>query len=323
MCRVSTVVLATPDTFLSLVIRQMPIRYESFSEPGDETGGYHSTKFERDPRMQEFIDDNRRHWDELAERHPDTDYYDVEGFLNGKSTLDPIEPRELGDVEGTSMLHLQCHFGLDTLSWALRGAVVTGVDISGTAIETARELAIQAGLDDRARFVQSDVYDLAESPIAEETFDIVYASFGVLFWLPDLDAWADIVARFVRDEGVFYLIDHHPVTNMLSGDSTAENLKLTYPYFRERISYDATETGSYAGIAPGELEHGPTHGWSHSLGEIVSALCQSGLRIEFLHEHPWSTFTAIDEMEEREDRRYVLPGLAHDLPFVFSLRASR
>lgn len=274
--------------------------------------------------MREFIEDNRKHWEELAELHPETDYYDVEEFLDGESTLDPIEREELGPVEGRSLLHLQCHFGLDTLSWARRGADVTGVDISTKAVEAARELADKAGLESQARFVQSDVYELADdSPIANEEFDIVYTSFGVLFWLPDLANWADVVAQFLRDGGTFYLVDHHPFTNTLSEDSTGENLKVRYPYFRERISYDATETGSYAGIEPEELEHGPTHGWSHSLGEIVSALCESGLHIEFLHEYPWSTFEAVDAMEQREDGRYVLPELDHDLPFVFSLRASR
>jgi SAM-dependent methyltransferase len=274
--------------------------------------------------MEEFIEDNRKHWEELAGHHPETDYYDVQGFLDGESTLDPIEPEELGDVEGTSLLHLQCHFGLDTLSWARHGAEVTGVDISTEAVETARELARKAGLEDRARFVQSDVYDLVDgSSIEDEEFDVVYTSFGVLFWLPDLEAWADVVVQFVRDGGTFYLLDHHPFTNTLGEDSTAENLKIGYPYFRERISYDPTETGSYAGIEPEELEHGSTHGWSHSIGEVVSALAGSGLRLEFLHEYPWSTFRAVDAMEERKHGRYVLPDLDRDLPFVFSLRASR
>lgn len=274
--------------------------------------------------MKEFIEDNREHWEELAALHLETDYYNVEGFLDGESTLDPIETTELGNVEGYSLLHLQCHFGLDTLSWARRGADVTGVDISMEAVEAAQELAIEAELADQARFVQSDVYELDgdESPIEGEKFDIVYTSFGVLFWLPDLEEWADIVEQFIQSGGTFYLIDHHPFTNTLGEDSTAENLRVDYPYFRERISYDATETGSYAGIGPEELKHGPTHGWSHSIGEIVSVLCQSGLCIEFLHEYAWSTYKAIDAMENQGDGRYALPKLKHNLPFVFSLRAS-
>lgn len=274
--------------------------------------------------MREHLEANRKHWEELAKLHPETDFYDIEGFLDGESTLDPIEAKELGDVEGKSLLHLQCHIGLDTLSWARHGGEVTGVDFSIEAVEAARELAEDAGLADRTRFVQSDVYDLAnESSIDDETFDIVYTSFGVLFWLPDLEAWADVVVQYLREGGTFYLVDHHPFTNTLSEDSTAENLEIGYPYFRDRISYDATETGSYAGIEPAELNHGSVHGWSHSLGELVSALAGSGLRLEFLHEYPWSTFKALDAMEPRENGRYVLPELNHDLPFVFSLKASR
>jgi SAM-dependent methyltransferase len=274
--------------------------------------------------MDEFVEDNRRHWEELAALHPGTDFYGVDAFLDGECTLDPIEPREIGDVEDASMLHLQCHFGLDTLSWARRGARVTGVDISETAVETARELAAKAELTDRARFVRADVYDLSDEPaIADERFDVVYTSFGVLFWLPDLHEWADIVARSLRSNGTFYLADHHPFTNTLGEESTADDLRIAYPYFRERLTYDATETGSYAGVGPDELEHGPTHGWSHSLGELVTALSEAGLRIEFLNEYPWSTFKAVDAMEEIEHGRYALPTQSHDLPFVFSLRATR
>lgn len=274
--------------------------------------------------MDEFVEENRKHWEELAALHPDTDFYDVKGFLNGESTLDPVEPQEVGDVEGASLLHLQCHFGLDTLSWARLGAHVTGVDISEAAVKTARELATDAGLADRARFVQSDIYELADaSTLADERFDVVYTSFGVLFWLPDLDEWADIVARFLLPGGTFYLAEHHPFTNTLGEESAAGGLRITYPYFRERLTYDATETGSYAGVAPDELEHGPTHGWSHSLGEVVTALSDAGLHIEFLHEYPWSTFKAVDAMEEQEHGRYSLPGGDHDLPFVFTLRATR
>ena len=274
--------------------------------------------------MDEFIEENREHWEELAALHPDTDFYDVAAFRDGGSTLDPVEPEEVGDVSGASLLHLQCHFGLDTLSWARRGAHVTGVDISEAAVETARDLAEDVGLADRARFVQSDIYELVDAPaLADERFDVVYTSFGVLFWLPRLDEWADVVAQFARPGGTFYLADHHPFTNTFGEESTAGDLRIEYPYFRERITFDATETGSYAGVEPDELEHGPTHGWSHSLGEVVTALSDAGLDVEFLHEYPWSTFEAVDAMEKREDGRYVLRGGEHDLPFVFTLRATR
>jgi SAM-dependent methyltransferase len=274
--------------------------------------------------MDEFIEENRAHWEELAALHPDTDFYDVEAFLGGESTLDPVEPREVGDVEGASLLHLQCHFGLDTLSWARRGARVTGVDISETAVGTARELAAETGLADRARFVRSDVYESPDAPaLADERFDVVYTSFGVLFWLSDLGEWADVVARFLRPGGTFYLAEHHPFATAFDAESAGGELRIGNPYFRERRSYDATETGSYAGVAPEELEHGPVHGWSHSLGEVVTAVSDAGLHIEFLHEYPWSTFEAVDAMERREHGRYVLPDAERDLPFVFTLRATR
>lgn len=272
--------------------------------------------------MDEFIENNRKHWEELAALHPDSDYYDVAAFLDGTCTLDPVEPEEVGTVEGKALLHLQCHFGMDTLSWARRGADVTGVDFSEEAVETARELAEETGFEDSARFVRSDVYDLPESDLAGEQFDVVYTSFGVLFWLPDLDRWADVVSEFVRPGGTFYLADHHPFTNTFDEESTAEDLQVTYPYFGERLTYDAAETGTYA-LDPDDLDHGSTHGWTHSLGEIVTALAGAGLDIDFLHEYPWSTFEAVDAMEEGEHGRYVLPGVEEYHPFVFTLRASK
>ena len=131
--------------------------------------------------------ENREHWEELAEVHPDTEFYDVESFLSGESTLLPLEREELGPLieEGTTLLHLQCHFGMDTLSWAREGAEVVGVDFSGTAVETALELAVEADLDDRTEFVEADVYDLPG--VLDREFDVVFTSYGVLAWLPDIE----------------------------------------------------------------------------------------------------------------------------------------
>jgi SAM-dependent methyltransferase len=263
--------------------------------------------------------ENRAHWEELAEIHPDTEFYDVESFLGGESSLLPFEREELGPLvgEGTSLLHLQCHFGMDTLSWAREGAEVVGVDFSGTAIETARELAADTGLDDRAEFVEFDVYDLPAG--LDREFDVVFTSYGVLTWLPDLERWAEVVERFVAPGGVFYIAENHPFTLCLDEESEPGSMRFAYPYFGgEHLTVEVD--GSYAD-EDAELENRRTHQFAHSLGEVLTALLGTDLDVEFVHEHPWSEFRQLTGMEVDEEGRWWHPGLEYDLPFVFSVRA--
>lgn len=266
-----------------------------------------------------YIEANRKHWDELAEHHPDTDHYDVESFLRGESTLRRLERDEL-DPTGERLLHLQCHFGLDTLSWVRNEGVAhaTGVDFAPTAITTARELRDRIGLSaDRARFLESDIYELPTT--LEGTFDVVFTSYGTIYWLPDLDRWAEVIATHLDPGGTFYIADGHPFVGPFHHESTAEELRVAHPYFNaEAITADGD--GSYAGWDFG-LEHRRSHGFSHPLGEIVTALVDAGLEIEFVHEFPWSFFQRLDAMEADEDERWWLPGLEYDLPFTFSLKA--
>lgn len=263
-----------------------------------------------------YVAENRAHWDELAEHHPDTDSYDVEGFLRGESTLRRLEREEL-DAEGRSMLHLQCHLGLDTLSWVRDGGVAraVGVDFAPTAVETARELRDQAGVDpDRAEFVEADVRDLH----LDEAFEVVFTSYGTIYWLPDLQGWAETVATHLEPGGVFYVVDGHPFAAPFHHESTADDLRLAYPYFNEEPQ-TFEEDGSYAGWNFG-LENERKHGFSHPPGEILTALTDAGLRVEFWHDHPWSFFQRFEAMEQRGERWY-LPDTEFDLPFTFSLRA--
>ncbi len=266
----------------------------------------------------EYVDRNRAHWDELAEHHPDTDHYDVESFLAGETTLRDLEREEL-DTGGARLLHLQCHFGLDTLSWVRDEAAAhaTGVDFSGTAIDTARELRDRVGIDSgRARFVECDVYDLD----LDEAFDLVVTTYGTVYWLPDLDPWAAVVADHLEPGGTFYIADGHPFAAPFHEESTAEDLQVTYPYFDEgAMTFE--HDGSYAGWNFG-LDNRTSHGFAHPMGEIVTALTGAGLRIEFLHEHPWSFFQRFEAMERDDRGRWWLPGLDQDIPFTFSLRAT-
>ncbi len=267
-----------------------------------------------------YVEENRRHWEDAAAHHPDTDHYDVEGFLDGESSLTPLERAEIGDEvgPGTDLLHLQCHFGLDTLSWAREGAAVTGVDFSREAVETARDLAEAAGLADRAAFVDSDVYDLPDE--LDREFDVVFTSYGVLGWLPDLDRWAEVAAGFVRPGGTFYLAELHPLTETLPWNFDGGETEFVYPYFTpdEPVTYEGP--GTYADYDL-ELEHDRSHTWPHGLGEILTALLDAGLALEFVHEHPFAGSELFPGMA-RDDGFWRFEADV-DVPLTVSVKATK
>lgn len=269
--------------------------------------------------MEEYRRANRSLWNNWTALHAGSRsaYYDVAGFKAGASTLRPIEIAELGDVSGRSLLHLQCHFGLDTLSWARRGARVTGVDFSDRAIALARSLAAELG--HAARFVQSDVYDLPAT--LSGAFDIVFTSYGVLYWLPDLRRWAEVVAHFLSPGGTFYLVDHHPFAAMLDGTAGAA-LRVTAPYFHGPEPERVASYGSYA--ASSDTFQGVEYGWRRTLGEVINAVVVAGLRLEYLHEFPYTDFPTLPAMERGEDGWWRLQGEhSHLIPLLFSLRATK
>jgi SAM-dependent methyltransferase len=265
----------------------------------------------------EYTEVNRVHWDELAELHPTTAAYDVDGFLNGETSLNPLEREELGNVSGQSLLHLQCHFGLDTLSWAKEGAKVTGIDFSGKAIEAARTLRDEADLD--ARFIQSDIYNLPD--VLNEQFDIVFTSYGVIYWLPDLDEWANVIEQSLRPGGTFYIVEIHPFTSSLEDLDASGSCRIAWPYFGAG-PLEIEEDGSYADW-DATLDHPTRYEWEHTFSDVVNAILDSGLDIEFIHEHPSSTFQQFEAMEQEEDGYWRVPDLEHEIPLRFSIRARK
>ena len=267
--------------------------------------------------VDEFVRSNRELWDHWADLHLHSALYDVAGFKAGRSSLQPIELAELGGVAGKSLLHLQCHFGMDALSWARLGAKVTGVDFSGRAIALARSLADELRLP--ARFVHSDVYGLPS--VLQGQFDIVFTSYGVLFWLPDLRRWAEIVAHFLKPGGAFHIVEFHPFANIFETEGVTD-LQPAYPYFHGPEPLRFETHGSYAD--PTADYRFVEHGWDHPLGEIVNALLAAGLRLEFLHEFPHCGYQRFSFLERDADGRWRLPGrLAGMLPLLFSLRATK
>lgn len=255
--------------------------------------------------------ENLRLWDAWTQLHFASAFYDVEGFRRGGVRLTEIELGEVGTVAGKSLLHLQCHFGLDTLSWARLGARVTGVDFSARAVDHARRLAEDLALD--ARFIECDVYHLPE--VLQEQFDIVFTSYGVLPWLPDLDRWAHIAAAFVKPGGFLYLAEFHPAFDMLSDSG-----ELQFPYFNRGPIWSEV-TGSYAGGTLANTQRECT--WSHALSEVIGALLGAGLRLEFLHEHSFSPYPIAPHLEEVRPGRWMVRGRHGDLPIVYSLKARR
>ena len=260
---------------------------------------------------------NREHWNEVTPIHEKSGFYDVQGFRAGKSSLTPIELEEIGDMEGKSLLHLQCDFGLDTLSWARLGAQVTGVDFSDKAIALAISLGDE--LDIEARFILSNVYDLAES--LAEKFDIVFTSYGVLTWLPDLERWAQVIAHFLKPGGTFYMVELRPFATVFSDEEGVADLKVNHPYFHSSkpAKYEPDGTGTYADRSATVTT--TTFELSHSLGDVLNSLISAGLRIELLHEFPYCIEQLLPLMERGKDGWWRLSERSDSIPLMFSIKA--
>lgn len=263
--------------------------------------------------MSDYLENNRKLWDGWTEIHNRSSFYDVDGFRRGNSTLKAIELEAVGEVEGKRLLHLQCHFGLDTLSWARRGAVVTGVDFSPRAISLARKLSAEVGLS--ADFLCAEVTDLPAE--WDHAFDLVFTSYGVLPWLPGLGPWARSIHRVLRPGGSFHLVEFHPLTGMLDD----EGQRLTEPYFRASAPSEYPVEGSYADRkAP--FSHRAFE-WAHSLSEIQMSLLDAGMWIREFREYPFSPYGCFPFLEESEPGRWTVRGAETELPLVFSLRAEK
>jgi SAM-dependent methyltransferase len=269
---------------------------------------------------EDALRENNALWDEWTRVHETSAFYDLEGFKRGGIRLRAYELEEIGPVEGLDVLHLQCHFGLDTLSFARLGARVTGADFSAAAVTLAQRIATEIGHPE-ARFVQSDLDHLPDA--LDGAFDLVYTSRGVLGWLPDVRGWARVVAHFVRPGGRFYITEIHPVAQAFENEGVAPGeLRLAYPYWEHEVPLSFAVQGSYADPTA-RIAAEREHGWDHGLGEIVSALIEAGLRIESLREYPFVDWK-LDFLEERPDGTWRLPGeLDGRLPLFFSILASK
>ena len=260
---------------------------------------------------------NRRRWDEAAAIHAASEFYGVERYKAGADALGPIERAEIGEVAGKRLVHLQCHFGLDTLSLARRGAIVTGYDFSPSALAIARKLATETGLE--AEFVEGNLYD-APAKLPRASFDIAYVTLGAINWLPDIKGWAEVVASLLAPGGFLYLLEGHPAANMLDQRRIEDPIVPTYDYFQgaEPLVFTESETYTEDGA---KLANRVMHEWIHSLSSVIGGLLEAGLALEWFHEHDrlaWKLFAC---MTRAADGMYDMPPGHPKLPLLYSLKA--
>jgi ubiquinone/menaquinone biosynthesis C-methylase UbiE len=258
---------------------------------------------------------NQNYWDELAPVHIKS--YNIARLRDGGHVLDDIQIADVGDVCGKSMLHLQCHIGTDTLSWVRLGAKVTGVDFSLKSIEQARSLAQELGLE--AEFITCNVYDLPQH--LDREFDIVYTSMGVLCWLSDLNAWGKLIHRHLKPEGLFYILESHPLLGVFDDTGTLE-LKVRHEYFHR------SQPTKWEDACPDYSDENytaktPSFEWQWSLGDIVNALISAGLRIESLNEYGKTFYKAHPDMKRADDGWWYLPEKKRQIPLMFTLKARK
>ena len=262
--------------------------------------------------MKDYSKINKKWWNNVTPIHMRSKLYDVPGFKKGKSSLQSLELEEVGLVSGKSLLHLMSHFGIETLSWARLGAIVTGVDLSDNAIASAKKLSKE--VDVPATFICSDIYELPN--VLDKKFDIIFTSYGVLLWLSNLKKWGKIINHFLKDGGMFYIVELHPFTNILSFD-----FKLYYKYFDKGPYLDDSQ-GTYTDW--NEDVKGITYEWSYTMSDVINALLSVGLKIEYLHEFPFTMYNQFPGyMEKNEKGQYVLKNKKIQIPLLFSLKATK
>jgi len=261
---------------------------------------------------QNYIEINRKSWNNKTEAHLNSEFYNLADFLKGNTSLNSIELDLLGDIEGKTILHLQCHFGQDTIALSRLGAKVTGIDLSDKAIESAKKIAIDTKSD--AKFICCNLYDLPK--YLDEQFDIVFTSYGTIGWLPDLNKWGNIVSKFLKPNGQFVFVEFHPVVWMFNDDF--EEIK--YNYFNSGAIVE-TENGTYADKDAHISQECIT--WNHSISEVLNSLIKSGLEINSLDEFDYSPYNCFSKTIEIEPKKYRIEHLENKIPMIYSISAKK
>ncbi len=257
-----------------------------------------------------YFETNKQTWNEKVDVHAASEFYDIDAFKKGKSSLNRYEIEALGDVSGKSLLHLQCHFGQDTLSWSRMGAQCTGVDLSEKGIELASQLNEELELD--AKFVCCNVLDT--STYIKDQFDIVYTSYGVIGWLPDLKPWGKMIAEKLKPGGTFYIVEFHPIVWMF--DYLEKEPIIRYGYHQKEAIYEEYQ-GTYADENSKMLSK--EYGWNHGFGEIISSLSEAGLTIEYMKEYDQSPYKIFPNLIEKQKGLFETENKLY--PLLFAIKA--
>lgn len=262
--------------------------------------------------MENYLDINRNSWNAKVEPHLKSDFYFVEEFIKGKTSLNSIELELLGDISGKDILHLQCHFGQDSIALSRLGANVTGIDLSDKAIETAKDLAHKCGTD--TQFFVSDVYELPQN--LNKKFDIVYTSYGTIGWLPDLNKWAEVISYFLKPGGKLVFVEFHPFVWMYDDDFT----HIKYHYFNKEAITETYE-GTYADKSA-DLKQEYVM-WNHPTSEVLNSLIQNNLEINYFNEYDWSPYDCFLHNEKIGEKQYRIPQFGDKVPHVFAIGATK
>ena len=285
---------------------------------------------------EDYLAINAANWDSRAPLHVRA--YGIERYLADPAALSDVvrfDRALLGDIAGLDTVHLQCHIGTDTLSLHRLGARMTGVDLSGASIDHARQLAADAGA--AITYVQSDVYSAPEA-LEHRTYDLVYTGIGAICWLPSIERWARTVAELLRPGGRLFIRDMHPVLNASLAMTVADDhpdraqqswisgpgdvtIALELPYWEQPQPLEWNDAVTYAGSetvsSPRSVE------WNHSIGQIVTAVLDAGLRLTSLVEHdsvPFEPFQGAMTLDS-ETGEYRLAVRPERLPATFTLSA--
>lgn len=255
---------------------------------------------------------NQNAWDKKTPVHFASPLYNVDEVKKGGTSLNKIEIDDLGDVSNKRILHLQCHFGLDSISLTKMGAEVLGVDFSTMAIEQARKLAKELNVS--TKFLAANIYDDFDKKV-KRNFDIVFSSYGSICWLPDLDGWAKVISKMLVKDGFFYIVDFHPLLH--SFDCLLSDTKRSYFYTDEPFKREWK--GTYADY-DNDLET-MEYNWNHSIAEILGSLRNNGLTIIDFQELPFLPQNWFPNLVKGEDGLYRVKGYETIYPLLFSIKA--
>lgn len=269
----------------------------------------------------ELLAANRANWDARAVVHATSAFYNVERYVDDPNAISDVvawDREVIGDVRGLDLLHLQCHIGTDSISWVRLGAAVTGLDFSEQSLRIARELASRTNTP--ARFVCADVCTAHNVLLAE--FDVVYASVGVLCWIPSFDDWARSAAECIRPGGRLYLRDGHAIQDTIDNRRTDGKVVCVGDYFGGGAPYKDDSGYTYTGDDV-RLPSPLNFQWSHPVSRVVSALIGNGLHIERFDEMDWLDSKAFSWMAQGPDGHWRFPGDSPRLPLSFSIVAAK